>query len=82
MFLVFPINSTVIKFYKYMLIEDILLLFIPFLLAIVMNVLIRFQTKIKIKVILQILMKITNFLSLIYLGIIVYLMYVGATMFD
>ena len=82
LYFIFPINENFIKYGLPNLFGVMFDSFIPMIVAILMNLTIKFQKNIKIKKILQIVMIITNIFSVIYLAIIVFLMYVGATMFD
>ncbi len=63
-------------------IELLLYYYIPFFAALVLNLIIKFIKNEKAKKVFNVIMIITNILSVIYLSGIAFLEYVGATAFD
>ena len=63
-------------------IELILYNFIPFFVAIILNLIIKFSKNEKVKKVFKIIMIITNVLSVIYLLLLAFMIYAVAHMFD
>ena len=69
-------------YYVYLTIKMILIVYIPFFVAVLLNLVIKFTKNERIKKVFKIIMIITNILSVIYLLLSAYLYYCVATMFD
>lgn len=67
-------------FYIFLTIEITIWIYIPFLLSVILNLIIKFSKKEIVKKIFKIIMIITNVLSFLYLGYIAFLFAVVASM--
>ncbi len=70
------------KYYKLLHIKLLLYYYIPFFVALILNLIIKFTKNEKRKKVFKVIMIITNILSVIYLCGIAFLQYAVATMFD
>jgi len=75
-------NSSNSQYYVYLTIKYILMEYIPFFLALILNLIIKFSKNEKVKKVFKIIMIITNVLSVIYLLLFALMYYAVAHMFD